>query len=62
MEQTIQETLRRELAAREEEWSRRLSAERAETAERTRKLICILLGLAGLSGLSVLCAVAALLR
>lgn len=62
MEQTIQETLRRELAAREEEWSRRLSAERAETAERTRKLIWILLGLAGLSGLSVLCAVAALLR
>ena len=60
--ETIQETLRWELAAREEEWSRRLSAERAETAERTRRLTWILLGLAGLSGLSALCAIAALLR
>lgn len=60
--ETIQEALRRELAAREEEWSRRLSAERAETAERTRRLTWILLSLAGLSGLSVLCAIAALLR
>lgn len=60
--QTIQETLRRGIAAREEEWSRRLSAERAEAAERTRKLTWILLGLAALSGLSALCAIAALLR
>lgn len=62
LEQTIQETLRRELAAREEEWFQRLAAERAEAAERTRKLTWILLGLAALSGLSLLCAIAALLR